>query len=100
MTYRVVFDICEEKLNGPDAARAFLDEQSTMIAPHGRRAQAFWFAPDTADDVVRLDIDYDAGRAALRWLPDGTHGIELDPADPIIVLETSDTPPATIPAEL
>jgi hypothetical protein len=32
-------------------------------------------------DELRLDTDFDAGRAAPRWLPDGTHAVELEPAD-------------------
>ncbi|MBO4161424.1 Imm1 family immunity protein [Micromonospora antibiotica] len=100
MTYRVVFDICEQELPDAEAARVFLDKQTLMIGPHGTRAHAFWFAPSGADDVLRLDIDYDNARAALRWLPDGGHAVEQPPAEPIVVLESSDSPLVTIPAEL
>jgi hypothetical protein len=100
MTYRVVYDMCEEEL--PDAAAVgdFFDERSTAIAPHGGRANAYWFAPAVADDVLRLDVDFDAGRAALRWLPDGTHAVELEAAESIVVLESSDYDVVTIPAVL
>jgi len=100
MTYRVVFDICEQELPDAEAARVFLDKQTLMIGPHGARAHAFWFAPSGADDVLRLDIDYDNGRAALRWLPDCSHAVEQPLAGPIVVLESSDSPLVTIPAEL
>jgi Immunity protein Imm1 len=100
MNYRVTYDMCEEELPDADAAGEFLDERSMAIAPHGGRANAYWFAPAGADDVLRLDIDYGSGRAALRWLPDGTHAVELDPAGPIVVLESSDYDVVTIPAEL
>jgi hypothetical protein len=69
-------------------------------APHGARANAYWFAPAGSAEALRLDIDYDSGRAALRWLPDGSHAVELDQAGPIVVLETSDRDVVTIPAEL
>jgi hypothetical protein len=101
MTYRVVYDICEADLRDPGAAGKFLDRQSTLISTHGARAASYWFAPVGADDdVLRLDIDYDNGRAALRWLPDGSHAVELDRVGPIVVMESSDLPVVTIPAEL
>lgn len=100
MTYRVVYDMCQEELSDPAAVDDFFTERSTAIAPHGKRANAYWFAPVGADDVLRLDVDFDASRAALRWLPDGTHAVELEPAEPIVVLESSDYDVVTIPATL
>jgi len=100
MTYRVHYDNGKEELSSADAAGRFIDRQSMRISPHGGRATAFWFAPIGAPDVLRLDIDYDNGRAALRWLPDGSHAVELDPVGPIVVLESSDYDVVTIPAEL
>jgi hypothetical protein len=100
MTYRVVYDICESEL--PDAASAvkFLELQSTLIAVHGVRAAAFWFGPTDGDDALRLDVDYDNGRAALRWFPDHSHAVEFDPVGPIVVMESSDWEVVTIPADL
>lgn len=49
---------------------------------------------------MRLDLDFDAGRAALRWLPDGTHAVELEATEPIVVLESSDDDVVTISAAL
>lgn len=101
MTYRVKFDICREELADVSAAEAFLEQRPMRYAQHGGRANAYWFAPTGDDaDVLRLDIDYDRGRAALRWLPDGTHAVELDATEPIVVLESSDYDVVTISAEL
>jgi Immunity protein Imm1 len=100
MTYQVTFDICLEKLADTSAVTAFLEQASTMYAVHGQRALTFWFAPADADNALRMDIDYDNDRAALRWLPDGTHAVELDVIGPIVVMESSDYDVVTIPAEL
>jgi len=101
MTYRATYDQCEEELSDAASVHEFFADQSVLIAPHGGRAISFWFAPAGDDqDVLRLDIDYDNGRAALRWLPDGTHAVELDVIGPIVVLESSDYDVVTIPAEL
>jgi hypothetical protein len=100
MTYRVAYDISETALPDVDATVRFLDERPMRIATHGRRAASYWFAPREAEDVLRLDIDYDAGRAALRWLPDGSHAVELAESEPIVVMESSDYDVVTIPAEL
>jgi hypothetical protein len=100
MTFRVHYDLCTEKLPDADAVREFFAERSEAFAPHGGRANAYWFAPVGEPDVLRLDIDFDNGRAALRWLPDGTYAVEFDPVGPIVVLESSDYDVVTIPAEL
>jgi immunity protein Imm1 of predicted polymorphic toxin system len=100
VTMRVVYDMCEDELPDAAAVEEFFAERSTAIAPHGGRANAYWFAPVGADDELRLDIDFDAGRAALRWLPDQTHAVELNPTEPIVVLESSDHDLVTIPAAL
>jgi hypothetical protein len=100
MTYRVVYDICTTELVDAEAAEKFLDFQSTLIAVHGARAAAYWFGPVDGHDVLRLDVDHDSGRAALRWFPDHSHAVEFDPAGPIVVMESSDWDVVTIPAEL
>jgi len=100
MSIQVVYDQCEQRLNTPEEVQKFFGTQSMLYGPDGERACAFWFAPSGAEDVLRLDIDYDNGRAALRWLPDGTHAVELDVIGPIVVLESSDYDVVTIPAEL
>jgi hypothetical protein len=100
MTYRVAYDISETALPNVDAAVRFLGERPLRIATHGKRAASYWFGPTGAEDVLRLDIDYDAERAALRWLPDGSHAIEVPEAGSIVVMESSDCDVVTIPAEL
>lgn len=88
-----------QTLTTRNAAKLF-EEQARAILPNGRSGQAIWIG--TADDpeVLRVDIDIDAGRAALRWLPDGSHAAELEPGQTITVLENPDWGPVTIPAEL
>jgi hypothetical protein len=100
MTYLATYDQCEDELPDVAAARAFLETQPLRIALHGGRASSYWFAPAGVEDVLRLDIDYDNGQAALRWLPDDTYAVELDVIGPIVVLESSDYDVVTIPAEL
>jgi hypothetical protein len=101
VTYRVAHDICLTELPTADDGALFLDQRAMMIAAHGRRAAAYWFAPaDAEDDILRLGLDFESNRAALRWLPDDTHGVELEPDDPIVVMECSDCPVVTIPDEL
>jgi hypothetical protein len=98
MSYRVAYDICEESI--PDADGKFLDEAATLMFPQGGRAASYWFAPEGGEDVLRADVDFDAGRAALRWLPDGSHVVELAESGAFVVLESSDSPLVTIPATL
>ncbi|WP_159104746.1 Imm1 family immunity protein [Plantactinospora sp. BB1] len=100
MTYRISYDMDEEVLPDAEAVSAFFEKRAHRIAPHGRRANAYWIGPAGGEDVMRVDVDYDAGRAALRWLPDNSHGVELDPGAPIVVLESSEHPPVTIPGTL
>jgi hypothetical protein len=77
-----------------------LDDRPLRIATHGKRVASYWFAPAGAEDTLRLDIDYDVRRAALRWLPDGSHAVELEEDEPIVVMESSDYDVVTIPAAL
>jgi hypothetical protein len=48
---------------------------------------------------LRVDIDTEAGRAAVTWLPDGSYGVELPPTTPITVYWYVDAPPVDIPAK-
>ncbi|SRR6266511_290126 len=82
-----------------DAGKRF-DEQAEAIMPHGGSGQAIWFGLSDEPEVLRVDIDIDTGRAALRWLPDGSHAVELQPDQPITVLESADWGPVTVPADL
>jgi hypothetical protein len=100
MTYRVTYDMAIEELSDAASARLFIDRQALRFAPHGGRANAYWFAPADGEDMLRLDLDFDTARAALRWLPDGSHAVELAESGPIVVMESSDYDVVTIPATL
>ena len=47
-----------------------------------------------------LDIDIDHGRAAMRWIEDGTYAVDLEPDTAITVMESADGGLATIPASV
>lgn len=100
MTFHVVFDTCQTPLPDVDAVEAFLAERPYRYATHGGRAMSYWFASGDGEAVLRADIDYDTGRAALRWLPDRMHAVELEPTVPIVVMASSDLPPVSVPAAL
>jgi hypothetical protein len=87
-----------ELANAEEAGRRF-DEQIESIMPHGGCGQTLTVG--TLDQpALRIDIDVDADRAALRWLPDSTYAADLDPDTPITVYESPDTGLLEIPAEL
>jgi immunity protein Imm1 of predicted polymorphic toxin system len=90
----------DEELSDPVQAGEWFDEQTASIMPNGTSGQAIWFGPADSPAVLRIDIDIDAGRAAMRWLPDNSYAIELELADPIIVIESPDSGPLTIAADL
>ena len=82
-----------------EAGRLF-EEQAELIMPTGESGQAIWLGTPEEPEILRIDIDVDAGRAAVRWLPDGSHAVELEPAVPIRVLERPGWGPVTIPPDL
>lgn len=86
--------------DGQHVAKLF-DEQARLVLPHGGSGQAIWLGTIDNPETLRvdIDIDIDAGLAALRWLPDGSHAVELDTDQTITVLENPDCAPVTIPAE-
>src|SRR5690242_6204465 len=86
-------------VDAEQAAKAF-DEQAEAIMPTGTAGQTLWVGSQADRKVLRIDIDIDHGRAALRWLPDGTHAVELPVGDPVTVLERIGRPPVTVPAEV
>ncbi|WP_018351942.1 Imm1 family immunity protein [Longispora albida] len=104
----IYIDYCSvEALHGPDDAAQHFDIRSESLKPHGGTGMTIWLCPnldvDSADPrsgaELRIDIDAQAGRAAVTWIPDGSHAVELSPAGPLEVLET-EGPLVTIPAEL
>jgi len=90
----------QEPLADAAAAGKCFDEQVSAIMPHGACGQVIWFGPADAAARMRVDIDIEAGRAAMRWLDDGTYAVDLDPVGPITVMESPDGGLATVPAEL
>ena len=89
-----------QELDGPAEAVRRFDEQADSIMSHGGSGQVIWFAPAGGPDALRIDVDVDVDRAALRWLADGSYAVELDPDMPLTVLESADGGLVTIPAEL
>lgn len=87
------------KVTSPEDAGHRFDEQTETIMPHGGCGQTLTIGTDHGA-VLRIDIDIDAGRAALRWLPDGSYATEAEPDTPITVYESPDTGLMEIPAEL
>lgn len=87
-------------LPDPQEAGKRFDWQAELIMPTGTPGQAIWIGTEDDWEILRVDIDVDEGRAALRWLPDGAHAVELPPDREISVLENPGRGPATIPAGL
>jgi Immunity protein Imm1 len=77
-------------LPDPQEAAKLFDEQVRLIMPIGRSGQAIWVGTEDDTDILRIDIDIDEGRAALRWLPDGSHAVELEPGPAIETYATDD----------
>lgn len=63
-----------------DAGRRF-DEQVETIMPHGGCGQTLTIGTRDQPDL-RVDIDIDADRAAVRWLPDGSYAADREPDTP------------------
>lgn len=87
-------------LPDPQEAAKLFDEQARLIMPSGRSGQVIWVGTEDDTDVLRIDIDIDEGRAALRWLPDGTHAVELEPGPAIETYATDDGEITHIPGVL
>lgn len=87
------------EVTSPEEAGHRFDEQTETIMPHGGCGQTLTVGTDD-QPVLRIDIDIDAARAAVRWLPDGSYATERDPDSPITVYESPDTGLREIPAEL
>ncbi|GAA3215063.1 Imm1 family immunity protein [Dactylosporangium siamense] len=85
-------------LADPDAAVATFryEVESPQVPGAG---QMFTVAPEGGSAELRIDIDEEADRAALVWLPDGSYGIELAAADGITVYWFTDARPIEVPAQ-
>jgi len=93
-----------EPLDGPDAAAHRFDLDTNRLLMHGGCGITLWFGPASTASAdaapLRVDVDAEADRAALRWQPDGLYAVELAPDHPIEVWESHDTAAVTIPARL
>lgn len=89
-----------EELSGPADAGEWFDEQAWSIMGHGGSGQVILFGPQAGPVELRVDVDVEVGRAALRWIADETYAVELEPEGPITVLESADGGLVTVPAEL
>ncbi|MBF9132725.1 hypothetical protein I0C86_27770 [Plantactinospora sp. S1510] len=88
------------KLFDPIEAVEWFDEQTESIMIHGGSGQTLWAGRTGSQPELRIDVDLEVGRAAMRWVPDGTHAVELAAAGPIVVLESPDRGLVTVPAAL
>jgi hypothetical protein len=68
--------------------------------PHGGCGQVIRYGPADGPQMLRVDVDLDGQRAALRWVPDGSFAIEQDRVGPIALLKSPDRGLATVPARL
>ncbi|MEU8125277.1 hypothetical protein AB0C21_41760 [Spirillospora sp. NPDC049024] len=98
---------------GPEEAVGLFDEIVREILPTGRSGQALWIRPrgegedisprtfshryDGNGEGLRVEIDVDADRAALTWLPDDSIAVELPPGDPLRIMWSLDAPLITVP---
>jgi hypothetical protein len=89
-----------EDLAGPAEAGEWFDEQVASIMPHGGCGQVIRYGPADGPEMLRVDVDLDEQRAALRWVPDGSFAVEHDPVGPITVLESPDRGLVAVPAHL
>jgi hypothetical protein len=70
-------------------ARQCFDEQIETTMPHGGRGQTFTISTDD-EPTLRIDVDIDADRAAIRWLPEGSYVTDYEPDTAITVYEPPD----------
>jgi hypothetical protein len=87
------------RLVDPVEAGAVFDDAVQEILPHGGCGQTLWFGSGSAEPELRIDIDVEADRAAVTWLPDATVGVEREPGPPITVMTSLDEPLTAIPAQ-
>lgn len=87
-------------LSDPEQAGEMFEDHATAIMPSGTSGQVIWLGSEDNQKILRIGIDIDEGRAALRWLPDGTHAVELEPGPAIETYETQDGGRAYVPGTL
>lgn len=104
MSYRIWWDIADHTVHTGDDVRQFLTDSADKVNNWGTRGMSYLLGPadDEVDDFpLRIDVDPDAGAAAIRWLPDNLVAVtDYHHGAPIHVLEDSGDPLVEIPAEL
>jgi Immunity protein Imm1 len=88
-----------ETISDADEAATVFDDNVFSIMPFGGAGRSLWFAPSGGEDQLRVDIDFEADRAKVTWLPDNAYGVELAPGEPITVMWYIDADVITIPGE-
>jgi hypothetical protein len=98
-----------ETLTSPAQAAECFDEDTGQLLMHGGSGITLWYGPAIDTDrsydpeefaPLRIDVDSQAGRAAIRWLPDRCYVVEFEPIGPIEVFESDSTGLIVIPQEL
>lgn len=95
MTIEIMWDVSITPTPTGAAVHEWFDAHLRMLNPQGTRGYTVRLGPDDADEVdampLRIDVDPDAGRAAVRWLPEHLLAAALPPADqPLRVSEWTD----------
>ncbi|GAB7044272.1 MULTISPECIES: Imm1 family immunity protein [Catenuloplanes] len=101
-----------EPIPDRETAAEVFDDVASMIRQTGGTGQAIWIRPrgDGEDisprafsqgyagngDGLRVEIDVEAGRAAVTWLLDGTIAVEHPPGEPLTVMWSADDAPITL----
>jgi hypothetical protein len=99
----------QEPLSDPAEAGELFDEESERPNADARYGQSLYYGPVGAlglhkerrreEDDLRVDVDVEAGRAAVNWLADGSYAVELPPDGPLTVWYSADAAPIVVPAE-
>ncbi|WP_327002698.1 Imm1 family immunity protein [Dactylosporangium sp. NBC_01737] len=97
-TYELLNSIARpDRLTDPRQALDVFDFVAREIMWHGQSGQSVMIGPEGGAKDLRVDIDVDAGRAALTWLADETIAVELARGDPLEVVWNGDAPLQIIP---
>jgi len=99
----------QEPISDPAEAGELFDEEIERPNADARYGQSIYYGPVGArglhkerlheEDDLRVDIDVEAGRAAVNWLVDGSYAVELPPEGPLTVWYSADAAPVVVPAE-
>lgn len=87
------------ELTSADNAGRLFDDQTATIMPHGGYGQTLTIGP-VDQPALRIDIDIEVDRAAVRWLPDGSYAAEQEADSPITVYESPDAGLVDIAADI